>query len=79
MTLTFYTNPMSRGRIVRWMLEEVGAPYETVVLDYASSMKAADYLAINPMGKVPGWRRRRPSARPIIAGCSTPRAPSRRR
>ena len=53
MTLTFYTNPMSRGRIVRWMLEEVGAPYETVVLDYASSMKAGDYLAINPMGKVP--------------------------
>jgi len=53
MTLTFYTNPMSRGRIVRWMLEETGAPYETVVLDYASSMKDAAYLAINPMGKVP--------------------------
>jgi glutathione S-transferase len=52
-SLTFYTNPMSRGRIVRWMLEEVGAPYETVLLDYASSMKAPDYLAINPMGKVP--------------------------
>ena len=54
--LIFYTNPMSRGRIVRWMLEEVGAPYETVVLDYASSMKAADYMAINPMGKVPAIR-----------------------
>ncbi len=53
MTLTFYTNPMSRGRIVRWMLEETGAPYDTVVLDYASSMKDAAYLAINPMGKVP--------------------------
>lgn len=53
MALTFYTNPMSRGRIVRWMLEEVGAPYETVVLDYASSMKAPDYLRVNPMGKVP--------------------------
>lgn len=53
MTLTFYTNPMSRGRIARWMLEETGADYETVVLDYASSMKAEDYLAINPMGKVP--------------------------
>jgi len=53
MTLTFYTNPMSRGQIARWMLEEVGAPYETVVLGYAESMKAADYLAINPMGKVP--------------------------
>ncbi|MGZ6016716.1 MAG: glutathione S-transferase family protein, partial [Phenylobacterium sp.] len=45
--------PMSRGRIVRWMLEEIGAPYETVILDYASTLKGADYLAINPMGKVP--------------------------
>ncbi|WP_404367595.1 glutathione S-transferase family protein [Sphingomonas sp. MMS24-J45] len=53
MALTFYTNPRSRGRIVRWMLEEVGAPYETVVLDYASTMKAEPYLSINPMGKVP--------------------------
>lgn len=51
--LVFYTNPMSRGRIVRWMLEEVGQPYETVVLDYATTMKAPEYLAINPMGKVP--------------------------
>jgi glutathione S-transferase len=55
-TLTFYTNPMSRGRIVRWMLEEVGEPYETVVLDYGTTMKAPDYLAINPMGKVPAIR-----------------------
>jgi glutathione S-transferase len=51
--LTFYTNPMSRGRIIRWMLEEVGQPYETVVLDYATTMKGPEYLAINPMGKVP--------------------------
>lgn len=53
MALTFYTNPMSRGRIARWMLEEVGAPYETVLLDYEGAMKADDYRAINPMGKVP--------------------------
>jgi glutathione S-transferase len=53
MDLTFYTNPMSRGRIARWMLEEVGQPYRTEILDYASGMKAPDYLAINPMGKVP--------------------------
>ncbi len=52
-TLTFYTNPMSRGRIVRWMLEEVGEPYETVLLDFGTTMKAPVYLAINPMGKVP--------------------------
>src|SRR4051794_38501592 len=51
--LTFYTNPQSRGRIARWMLEETGADYETVVLGYADSMKGADYLAVNPMGKVP--------------------------
>jgi glutathione S-transferase len=54
--LTFYTNPQSRGRIARWMLEEVGAPYETVILDYAGAMKAPDYLAVNPMGKVPAIR-----------------------
>lgn len=51
--LTFYTNPMSRGRIARWMLEEVGVPYETHVLDYGTTMKGAAYLAVNPMGKVP--------------------------
>ena len=51
--IVFYTNPMSRGRIVRWMLEEVGRPYRTEVLDYATTMKAPAYLAINPMGKVP--------------------------
>lgn len=51
--LTFYTHPMSRGRMVRWMLEEVGEPYETVVLDYGTTMKAPGYLAVNPMGKVP--------------------------
>jgi glutathione S-transferase len=54
--LVFYTNPQSRGRIIRWMLEEVGAPYETEVMDYSSTMKGADYLAINPMGKVPAIR-----------------------
>lgn len=51
--LIFYTNPMSRGRIARWMLEEAGADYDTVVLDYGTTMQGADYLAINPMGKVP--------------------------
>ena len=54
--LVFYTNPMSRGRIVRWMLEEVGQTYETVVLEYGTTMKAPAYLAINPMGKVPAIR-----------------------
>ena len=51
--LKFYTNPMSRGQTVRWMLEEIGQPYDTEILDYASTMKAEPYLSINPMGKVP--------------------------
>lgn len=51
--LKFYTNPMSRGQTVRWMLEEIGQPYETEILDYGTTMKAEPYLSINPMGKVP--------------------------
>src|SRR6188472_2838210 len=51
--LVLYTNPQSRGRIARWMLEEVGVPYRTEILDYGTTMKAPAYLAINPMGKVP--------------------------
>lgn len=53
--LVFYTNPMSRGRIVRWMLEEVGQPYRTELVEYGT-IKAPEYLAINPMGKVPALR-----------------------
>ncbi len=51
--ITFYTNPMSRGRITRWLLEELGQPYDTVVLDYGTTMRDPGYLSINPMGKVP--------------------------
>ena len=54
--LVFYTNPMSRGRIVRWMLEEVGAPYRTELIEFGPTMKSPSYLAINPMGKVPAIR-----------------------
>ena len=54
--LVLYTNPMSRGRIARWMLEEVGQPYSVEILDYASEMKAPAFLAVNPMGKVPALR-----------------------
>ena len=53
---TLYTHPWSRGRSARWMLEECDIPYDTVVLDYGTTMKAPEYLAINPMGKVPALR-----------------------
>lgn len=51
--LIFFTNPMSRGRVVRWALEEIGALYRDEIVDYGPSMKSDKYLAINPMGKVP--------------------------
>ena len=54
--IVFYTNPMSRGRIVRWMLEELAIPYRTEILEYGPPMKSPEYLAVNPMGKVPAIR-----------------------
>jgi glutathione S-transferase len=54
--LVFYTNPQSRGRIAHWMMEEIGLPYETVWLEYGAAMQSDDYLAVNPMGKVPALK-----------------------
>ena len=54
--LVFYTNPWSRGGIVHWMLEEMGLPYRMETLEYGPAMKTPEYLAINPMGKVPAIR-----------------------
>ncbi|PWV74538.1 HTH domain-containing protein [Halomonas sp. A11-A] len=54
--LIFYTNPLSRGGIVHWMLEELGATYRMVTLEYGAAMKTPEYLAINPLGKVPAIR-----------------------
>ncbi len=66
----FYTNPMSRGRIVRWMLEEVGTPYEARVLEYGPAMKSAEYRAINPMGKVPALTHRGVAVTETAAICA---------
>ncbi len=54
--LIFYTHPMSRGRTVRWLLEEIGVPYQTEYLEYGPVMAEKEYLAINPMGKVPALK-----------------------
>ncbi|HBN55074.1 MAG TPA: glutathione S-transferase, partial [Stenotrophomonas sp.] len=68
--IVFYTHPQSRGRIVRWMLEETGQPYRTEVLGYGEGMKSADYLAINPMGKVPAIVHRDMAVTEAAAICS---------
>lgn len=48
---TFYTNPMSRGQIVRWALHEANVQYEQVLVDWQE--KPERFLEANPMGKVP--------------------------
>jgi glutathione S-transferase len=50
-SITFFTNPMSRGQIARWALHEAGADYETVIVDWKD--KPAEFIAANPMAKVP--------------------------
>ncbi|MEQ1650111.1 MAG: glutathione S-transferase family protein, partial [Hyphomicrobiaceae bacterium] len=54
--LVLYSNPMSRGRMARWMLEEVSQPYRVEMVEYGPPMKSASYLAVNPMGKVPALK-----------------------
>jgi glutathione S-transferase len=68
--LIFYTNPQSRGRMVRWMLEELGQPYRTELLDFATTMKAPSYLAINPMGKVPAVKHGEAIVTEVAAICT---------
>lgn len=51
--LTLYTSPESRGRIARWMLEEIGVPYEIVSMPAGTPKQDLQYLKINPIGKVP--------------------------
>lgn len=55
--LTLYHAAPSRSSIVRWMLEEAGEPYEIQLLSLSKGEnRAPDYLAVNPMGKVPALR-----------------------
>ncbi len=52
--VVFYYNPMSRARIVHWMLEEVGAPYRMKLVSFdKGEHKTPAFLAVNPMGKLP--------------------------
>ena len=51
--LVLYTHPMSRGRIARWMMEELGQPYRAEIVGFGDEMKSKAYRRVNPMGKVP--------------------------
>ena len=56
--LILFTHPQSRGAMIHWMLEEIGCPYRIEVKQFGPDMKSPEYLAINPMGKVPAIRHR---------------------
>ena len=52
--MKLYFNPKSRALIAKWMLDECGATYELVPIDLAQGEhKSAQFLAINPAGKLP--------------------------
>jgi glutathione S-transferase len=55
-SITLYSNPRSRGRIARWMLEEVGADYDIAWIDFDDPGRVAEFRTVNPMGKVPAIR-----------------------
>ncbi len=65
---TFYTNPMSRGQIARWALHEAGADYEQVLVDWTA--KSADFVAANPMGKVPTLIHHDPGGDRTVTECA---------
>jgi glutathione S-transferase len=55
--LTLYHAAPSRSSITHWMLEEVGEPFDIHLLSLSrGEQRQPDYLAINPMGKVPALR-----------------------
>jgi glutathione S-transferase len=55
--LTFYHAIPSRSSVVHWMLEEVGQPYDIKLLSLKDGdNRKPDYLAVNPMAKVPALK-----------------------
>mgnify|MGYP000400668505 CR=1 FL=1 len=68
--LIFYTNPMSRGRIIRWMLEEVGVDYDVKPVAYGEEMKSAPFIDVNPMGKVPAIQHKGQTVTECAAICA---------
>jgi Glutathione S-transferase, N-terminal domain len=71
--MQLYWSPRSRSFTALWLMEEAGQPYERVLTDISTgAQRTPEYLAINPMGKVPAT----PCAPNISTGCSSRRAAS---
>jgi glutathione S-transferase len=69
--IVFHHNPMSRGRIVHFMLEELGQPYRVVLHSFEKrEHKSPGYLAINPMGKIPAIEHRGTVVTEVAAICT---------
>ncbi|HZP68969.1 MAG TPA: glutathione S-transferase family protein [Pseudolabrys sp.] len=69
--ITLYHAAPSRSSIVLWMLEEIGEPYDIRLLKLSEGDNLKpDYLAINPMGKVPALRHRDTIITEVAAICT---------
>lgn len=69
-SMTFYTNPQSRGRVIRWMLEEIGQPYDVKIMTFGADIKSPEFLEINPMGKVPALVHNGAVVTEVVAICT---------
>ena len=83
--MKLYWSPRSRSFSALWLMEETGQPYERVLTDISKGeQKTPEYLAINPMGKVPALRDGEATLAEAAAICAYvaeryPQANSRRR
>jgi glutathione S-transferase len=69
--MKLYWAPRTRAVTTVWMMEEAGAPYERVLVDTAAgAQKKSDYLAINPMGKVPALQDGEATMAEVAAICA---------
>ena len=54
MSYTLYYSPSTASLVIHWLLIHLGVPFETVLVDFETgAQKGADYLALNPAGRVP--------------------------
>ena len=69
--MKLYWSPRSRSFSTLWLMEETGQPYERVLTDISKgAQKAPEYLAINPMGKVPALQDGEATLAEVAAICA---------
>ncbi|GGE39604.1 glutathione S-transferase [Agaricicola taiwanensis] len=69
--LVFYSAPQSRSIVIEWMLAELDVPFTRQTLDLSKGdQRKPDYLAVNPMGKVPSITHKGVAVSEVAAICT---------